>query len=108
MPIRDVVLQIDSYPEATSTEATSTEAIEQAARFTAAIASGRRIGEVLDDYVTECGSDLLVMGAYGRSRVREFILGGGDGTRAARSQDAAVPVSLNRGLLACRSSASPD
>jgi nucleotide-binding universal stress UspA family protein len=39
-------------------------------------ASGRRIGQVLDDYVAACGSDLLVMGAYGRSRVREFILGG--------------------------------
>lgn len=31
---------------------------------------------MLDDYVAKCGSDLLVMGAYGRSRVREFILGG--------------------------------
>lgn len=39
-------------------------------------ASGRRIGGVLEDYVAKCGSDLLVMGAYGRSRVREFILGG--------------------------------
>lgn len=39
-------------------------------------ASGRRIGEVLEDYVGKCGADLLVMGAYGRSRVREFILGG--------------------------------
>jgi nucleotide-binding universal stress UspA family protein len=39
-------------------------------------ASGRRIGQVLDDQVAKCGSDLLVMGAYGRSRVREFILGG--------------------------------
>lgn len=39
-------------------------------------ASGRRIGQLLDDYVAACGSDLLVMGAYGRSRVREFILGG--------------------------------
>lgn len=39
-------------------------------------ASGRRIGKVLDDYVAERRSDLLVMGAYGRSRVREFILGG--------------------------------
>lgn len=39
-------------------------------------ASGRRIGQVLDDQVAECGSDLLVMGAYGRSRIREFILGG--------------------------------
>jgi nucleotide-binding universal stress UspA family protein len=39
-------------------------------------ASGRRIGQVFDDYVAKCGSDLLVMGAYGSSRVREFILGG--------------------------------
>lgn len=39
-------------------------------------ASGRQIGQVLDDYVATCGSDLLIMGAYGRSRVREFILGG--------------------------------
>lgn len=39
-------------------------------------AGGRRIGEVLDDYVAEHRSDLLVMGAYGRSRVRDFILGG--------------------------------
>lgn len=38
--------------------------------------SGHRIGQVLDDYLAACGSDLLVMGAYGRSRVREFILGG--------------------------------
>ena len=37
---------------------------------------GRRIGEVLEDYAEKCGCDLLVMGAYGRSRVREFILGG--------------------------------
>lgn len=39
-------------------------------------ASGRQIGEVLEGYAAKCGSDLLVMGAYGRSRAREFILGG--------------------------------
>ncbi|MNH91543.1 Universal stress protein family protein [compost metagenome] len=39
-------------------------------------ASGRRIGPVLDDYVAQRGSDLLIMGAYGRSKMREFILGG--------------------------------
>lgn len=38
--------------------------------------AGRRIGEVLEKYASNCRSDLLVMGAYGRSRVREFILGG--------------------------------
>lgn len=39
-------------------------------------AAGRRIGRALADYAASCCSDLLVMGAYGRSRVREFILGG--------------------------------
>lgn len=39
-------------------------------------AAGRRIGRVLEDHAAKCGSDLLVMGAYGRSRIREFILGG--------------------------------
>lgn len=37
---------------------------------------GRPIGQVLDAYVGEHHADLLVMGGYGRSRVREFILGG--------------------------------
>lgn len=39
-------------------------------------ASGRAVGQVLDDYVAANRPDLLVMGAYGRSRVREFVLGG--------------------------------
>lgn len=39
-------------------------------------AGGRPIGAVLDDHAAGCGADLLVMGAYGRSRAREFILGG--------------------------------
>ena len=36
----------------------------------------RRIGAVLDDYLAEQSPDLLVMGAYGHSRAREFIFGG--------------------------------
>lgn len=39
-------------------------------------AAGRKVGLVFSEYVAEHRSDLLVMGAYGRSRVREFILGG--------------------------------
>ncbi len=39
-------------------------------------AANRKVGQVLSDYVAEHGSDLLVMGAYGRSRIQEFILGG--------------------------------
>jgi nucleotide-binding universal stress UspA family protein len=37
---------------------------------------GRPIGQVLESYVDEHKADLLVMGAYGHSRLREFILGG--------------------------------
>jgi nucleotide-binding universal stress UspA family protein len=35
-----------------------------------------RISEVLSDHVMDRGADLLVMGAYGHSRLRETILGG--------------------------------
>jgi len=36
----------------------------------------KRIGSVLDACLESSGADLLVMGAYGHSKVREFILGG--------------------------------
>jgi nucleotide-binding universal stress UspA family protein len=36
----------------------------------------RSIGEVLQDKALESGAGLLVMGAYGHSRFREFVLGG--------------------------------
>ncbi|MBX9576424.1 MAG: universal stress protein [Caulobacteraceae bacterium] len=39
-------------------------------------ASGRKIGEVLSAYVAGQRFDLLVMGAFGHSRMSEFILGG--------------------------------
>ncbi|MDP2260576.1 MAG: universal stress protein [Caulobacter sp.] len=39
-------------------------------------ADNRPIGTVLDAYNAANGADLLVMGAYGRSRIREFVLGG--------------------------------
>jgi nucleotide-binding universal stress UspA family protein len=39
-------------------------------------AAGRSIGDVLASEVASCNADLLVMGAYGHSRFREFILGG--------------------------------
>ena len=39
-------------------------------------AAGRQIGEVFKSHLTSNQTDLLVMGAYGHSRVREFILGG--------------------------------
>lgn len=39
-------------------------------------AAGRPIGQVLEHYAQARELDLLVMGAYGHSRMREFILGG--------------------------------
>ena len=39
-------------------------------------AAGRPIGKVLERHAASCSADLLVMGAYGHSRFREFILGG--------------------------------
>ena len=39
-------------------------------------AAGHQIGEALNGYIASNKPDLLVMGAYGHSRVREFILGG--------------------------------
>jgi len=39
-------------------------------------AAGRTIGQALDGYVSAREIDMLVMGAYGHSRMRDFILGG--------------------------------
>jgi nucleotide-binding universal stress UspA family protein len=39
-------------------------------------AKGGPIGEVLESYTRSHRADLLVMGAYGHSRLREFVLGG--------------------------------
>jgi nucleotide-binding universal stress UspA family protein len=39
-------------------------------------AKGRRIGDVIEAYIASHAVDMLVMGAYGHSRLREFVLGG--------------------------------
>jgi nucleotide-binding universal stress UspA family protein len=39
-------------------------------------AAGRAIGAVLESHAASCSADILVMGAYGHSRFREFVLGG--------------------------------
>jgi nucleotide-binding universal stress UspA family protein len=39
-------------------------------------ANSKPIGSVLESYALSHGVDLLVMGAYGHSRLRQFILGG--------------------------------
>lgn len=54
--------------------------------------AGREIGEVLEQFVAANKIDLLVMGAYGHSRFREFIFGGA--TRSMMSKPP-VPVFLS-------------
>lgn len=49
--------------------------------------AGAKIGSVLDHVVLRTEADLLVMGAFGHSRAREFVLGG-----ATRSMLEAPPV----------------
>jgi nucleotide-binding universal stress UspA family protein len=39
-------------------------------------AAGRTVGQALEEYAAAHKIDLLVMGAYGHSRLRDFILGG--------------------------------
>jgi len=46
-------------------------------------AAGRPIGRALDNYAAAHRLDLLVMGAYGHSRVRDFVLGGATETIVA-------------------------
>lgn len=50
-------------------------------------AAGRSIGQVLEDYAARHSLDLLVMGAFGHSRMRDFVLGG-----ATRTILAAPPL----------------
>jgi nucleotide-binding universal stress UspA family protein len=45
---------------------------------------GRRIGDVFEAHLTYRHANLLVMGAYGHSRIREFILGGATKRMPAR------------------------
>ena len=56
------------------------------------VSAGLPIGEVLLSRVADLGVDLLVMGAYGHSRVREMLLGG-----ATRSvlRSMTVPVMMS-------------
>ncbi len=55
-------------------------------------ADGRSIGEVIGDCVTTWPADLLVMGAFGHSKLRDFVLGGA--TRSVLAKPV-VPVLLS-------------
>lgn len=55
-------------------------------------AERRTVGESLEAYVISRDANLLVMGAYGHSRLREFILGGATRSMLARPP---LPVFLS-------------
>jgi nucleotide-binding universal stress UspA family protein len=55
-------------------------------------AKRRAVGEVFEAHIAYRNADLLVMGAYGHSRFREFILGGATKSMLARPP---VPVFLS-------------
>ena len=40
------------------------------------IAAGVDVSNVILSYAADCGADFIVMGGYGHSRLREFVLGG--------------------------------
>ena len=54
--------------------------------------AGSHIGDVLRAHVKDTHADMLVMGAFGHSRVREFILGG---ATASMLLDPPIPVFLS-------------
>lgn len=54
---------------------------------------GSRAGQAITEYALRHKSDLIVMGAYGRSRLREFVLGGATDYMLS---DVRVPLFLSR------------
>jgi nucleotide-binding universal stress UspA family protein len=55
-------------------------------------AAGQRIGDVLEAYVESRSANLIVMGAYGHSRIRDFILGGATKSMLSRPP---IPIFLS-------------
>ena len=54
------------------------------------------VDEALQAYEKEHGIDLLVMGAYGHSRAREFLFGGVGSTTTAMLRGSRIPVLILR------------
>ena len=63
-------------------EASAVELAQHLSRFTRNVTTNAidvapdGMGATLREHALRCGADLLVMGAYGHSRLREFVLGG--------------------------------
>ena len=56
------------------------------------VAADARVGETILSRAADCGADLIVMGVYGHSRLREFVLGGASRTLLASMT---VPVLMS-------------
>jgi len=71
---------LDEKPEAAAGQGAAAlrhlQAHGVAAEIDEVEADGRRIGAVLDAYLAQRRPDLLVMGGYGHTRLREVVLGG--------------------------------
>jgi nucleotide-binding universal stress UspA family protein len=61
--------------------------------FTAQRSDGVAHGDVIANHLADSGTDLLVMGAYGQSRLKEFIFGGAT-SRLLKSMP--VPTLMSR------------
>ena len=61
------------------------------AKVTELTADKGGVAATLDGYATKAGADLIVMGGFGRSRLREFVLGG---VTRELSQTAHTPLLL--------------
>ena len=55
-------------------------------------AQGRPIARALQDQALEIGADMMVMGAFGHSRMRDFVMGG---ATAGILRDLELPVLLS-------------
>ena len=62
------------------------------AAFALVQAQGRPIGRALQDHALEIGADVMVMGAFGHSRMRDFVMGG---ATAGILRDLKLPVLLS-------------
>ncbi len=58
-----------------------------------AVSNGLSAADMLLNQAADCGADLLVMGGYGHSRVRELVLGG---VTSGILESATVPVLMSR------------
>jgi nucleotide-binding universal stress UspA family protein len=79
---KTVVVAVSGEANGGATEAGLAEIAERLKRHGVAVATeivpsgGRMVVEALEDAATRHGADLIVAGAYARSRMREWLLGG--------------------------------